>query len=229
MYMTDFNKLCLKGVDPVTKGLKEISYEDKSFLKIMQKDISKVEKHHRLPLPLRNNNIGLPKNRNMVEKRLMHLKRRFQKYLKFYEDYNKFMEEILSKGYAKESKPNPPDGRTWYLPHRGVYHPHKPSKLRVVFDCSAELNGRSINKELLPGPDLASKLVGVLIKFRENKVAFMADIEKCVFKYLLLSSIEVSFAFYGGRKGISQTRQLIMRCVSMYFEVLHLEPTVTML
>ena len=35
MYMTDFNEPCLKDADPVTKGLKEISYKDKRFLKIM--------------------------------------------------------------------------------------------------------------------------------------------------------------------------------------------------
>ena len=94
----------------------------------------------------------------------MHLKRLFQKDLKFYEDYNKFMKEIISKGYAREAKTNHPDGRTWYLPHHGVYYPHKPSKLRVVFDYNNELNGRSFNKKLLPGPDLANKLVGVLTK-----------------------------------------------------------------
>ena len=116
----------------------------------------------------------------MVEKRLILLKRQFQKDFKFYEDYNKFMEEIISKEYAREAKTNSPDGRTWYLPHHGVYHPHKPSKLRVVFDCSPELNGRSINKELLP-TNLANKLVGALTKFRENKVAFMADFEKMYF------------------------------------------------
>ena len=140
------------------------------------------------------------------------------------------MEEIISKGYAREAKTNSSDGRTWYLPHHtmeehGIYHPHKPSKLRVVFDCSAELNGKSINKELLPGPDLANKLVGVLTKFREKKSAFMADIEKIyIFKYLLLISIKVCFDFYGGRKGTSQTNQLIMRYVSMYLDVFHLEP-----
>ena len=124
--------------------------------------------------------MSLPNNRNMVEKRLILLKRQFQKDFKFYEDYNKFMEEIISKEYAREAKTNSPDGRTWYLPHHGVYHPHKPSKLRVVFDCSPELNGRSINKELLP-TNLANKLVGALTKFRENKVAFMADFEKMYF------------------------------------------------
>ena len=79
----------------------------------------------------------------------MHLKRWFQKDFKFYEDYNKFMEEI-SKGYVRAAKINPPDGRIWYLPHHRIYQPNKPSKLRVVFDSKAELKGRSVNKELLP-------------------------------------------------------------------------------
>ena len=56
--------------------------------------------------------MSLPNNQNMVEKRLMHLKRWFQKQFKFYEDYNKFMEEIMRKGYAREAKTNPPDERT---------------------------------------------------------------------------------------------------------------------
>ena len=42
MYMTDFNEPCLKDANPATKGLKEISYEDKRFLKTMQKEIQKV-------------------------------------------------------------------------------------------------------------------------------------------------------------------------------------------
>ena len=77
----------------------------------------------------------LPNNRDMLEKRLMRLNRWFRKDFKFYEDYNKFMEEIISKGCVREAKTNSTNGRTRYLPHHGVYHPHNPSKLRVVFDC----------------------------------------------------------------------------------------------
>ena len=40
---------------------------------------------------------------------------------KFYEDYNKFMEEIISKRCAREAKTNSPDGRTCYFPHHGVF------------------------------------------------------------------------------------------------------------
>ena len=121
------------------------------------KEISKVGKYHQLPLPLRSKSMNLPNNWNMVEKRLIHQKRRFLRGFEFYEDYNKFIEEIISKGYARVTKTNSPDGRTWYLPHHGIYNPHQPSKLRMVFDYSAELNGRSMIRELLPGPDLANK------------------------------------------------------------------------
>ena len=47
----------------------------------------------------------------------------------------------------------------------------------VVFDCSAEFEGKSINKELLPGPELTNQIVSILIRFREERVAVMADVE----------------------------------------------------
>ena len=34
-------------------------------------------------------------------------------------------------------------GKTWYIPHHGVYHPSKPGKIRVVFDRSAEFQVKS--------------------------------------------------------------------------------------
>ena len=88
----------------------------------------------------------LPNNRRAAEKRLMHLKKKFQRDPKFHEDYNKFMQEKISKGYAKESQTTPRDGREWYLPHHIVYHPNKPDKIRVVFECNGEFNGRLSTK-----------------------------------------------------------------------------------
>ena len=40
-----------------------------------------------------------------------------------------------------------------------------------------EFQGASINKSLLPGPDLANQVVGVLLRFKEEPVAVTADIE----------------------------------------------------
>ncbi|KAM9771204.1 uncharacterized protein ACBT44_004535 [Syngnathus typhle] len=60
----------------------------------------------------------------------------------------------------------------------GVYHPRKPGQIRVVFDSSAQSNGLSLNNVLLTGPDLNNSLIGVLIRFRREKIAVTADIEQ---------------------------------------------------
>ena len=69
------------------------------------------------------------------------------------------------------------DGRVWYIPHHGVYHPQKPDKIRVVFDASAEFKGDSLNRHLLQGPDLTNSLNGVLCRFRKEPIAFTCDVE----------------------------------------------------
>ena len=61
------------------------------------------------------------------------------------------------------------------MPHIGVYHPKKPEQIRVVFDCSAQWNGVSLNDYLLQGPDFMNDLLGILFCFRQESVAFMTD------------------------------------------------------
>ena len=82
---------------------------------------------------------------------------------------------MLAKGYAEKAPQT--NKETWYLPHHGVYYPRRPSKIRVVFDCSTEYEGQSLNKHLLQGPDLTNTLQGALCRFREERVAFTCDIE----------------------------------------------------
>ena len=185
MYQLDFNESSTKVHNVMTKKLEGISYEDKKFLKLMDDQTVKVGNHYQTPLPLRNPVMKLPNNRKMVERRAQYLKKRFEKDPKYFHLYKEFMEEILSKGYAKISTDTPTDGRVWYLPHHGVYHPTKPNKIRVVFDCSVEYAGRSINKELMAGPDLTNQIVGTLIRFRQERIAFVADIEKMFFQVLV--------------------------------------------
>ena len=47
-----------------------------------------------------------------------------------------------------------------------------------MFDAEAECEGTSLNMNLLTGSDVANNLVGVLLGFRQEKIAFPADIEK---------------------------------------------------
>lgn len=64
----------------------------------------------------------------------------------------------------------------WYIPNHGVYHPKK-CKLQVVFDCVASYRGTFLSDQLLQGPDLTSRLIGVILRFRQGPVTLMADVE----------------------------------------------------
>jgi len=89
------------------------------------------------------------------------------------------MADLLRSGYARRvyDQHLGPLNTHWYLPHHAVFHPQKPGKIRVVFDCSANYRGTSLNDQLLQGPDLTNSLVGVITRFRQDPVAFMSDIE----------------------------------------------------
>ena len=93
--------------------------------------------------------------------------------------YTKAIESYLSKGYAQEITEDDIQNAStvWYLPHHPVVNPSKPGKLRVVFDCAAKFYGTFLIDELMKGPDLVSSLVGVLTRFRKNKVALVADVK----------------------------------------------------
>ncbi|XP_043237658.1 uncharacterized protein LOC122389569 isoform X1 [Amphibalanus amphitrite] len=114
----------------------------------------------------------------MAERRLESLRRKFDRDGKYAADYKAQMKKLLNEGYAEEAPTDSGSGKGdhWYIPHHGVYHPTK-NKLRVVFDCSATYNGISLNDVLLQGPNLSNSLVDVLIRFRQEVVAFTGDIE----------------------------------------------------
>ena len=183
-----------------------MSQDDRRFMQIMNAGTHKNHRGNwEMPLPFRTPNIAMPNNRPLAVNRLNGLLRTFKRKPKMKEDYFQFMSKIFDRGHAvpvpqeelsvpvslqETNGSNKRDtcnqaqtvenrnGKIWYLPHFGVYHPRKPDQIRVVFDSSAEFQGVSLNKELLSGPDLMNSLSGVLIRFRQENVAAMCDIEQ---------------------------------------------------
>ena len=90
------------------------------------------------------------------------------------------------------------DGKVNYVPHTGVYHPKKPGQIRVVFDCSAQYNGVSLNDYLLQGPDFMNDLLGILCRFRQESVAFMTDIKSMFHQFVVSENTETYCVSCGG-------------------------------
>lgn len=156
------------------------SVEDGIFLNKVSNGIKRTnDGHFIMPLPQKGN-VTLKNNKELAIKRLSALQKRLNRDKHYRDDYKNFMDEMINNGYA-EIVPNDElhldDGRVWYLPHHGVYHPKKPRKIRIVFDCSAEFEGQSLNKTLLQGPNLTNNMAGVLCRFREERIAISCDIQ----------------------------------------------------
>ena len=51
-----------------------------------------------------------------------------------------------------------------------------------MFNWSTQYKGVCLSKELLQGPDLTNQLVGVLLRFRKELIAFTGDIEAMLYQ-----------------------------------------------
>ena len=148
----------------------------------------------------------------------MFLKQRFWKDQKFFDNYKRFMDNLLVKGYAKQSEVVQ-SGKAWYISHHGVYHPSKPGKIGLVFDCSAEFQGKSINKELLSGSDLINQINGIITRFREEKIAFMADIKAMYYEVLVPDDQQTFLRFlWWNTDNIDDERQDFNMCAHVLSE-----------
>ena len=158
-----------------------ISVEDTRVIKLWRATITQVKGHYQLPIPFRKVEPGLPNNKRLAEQRLMGLRRRLLRNPNLRERYREEMKRLVEEGHAEKVPPlelNNAPGMTWYLPHHPVVSPSKPGKVRIVFDCAATYKSISLNSQVMQGPDLNNKLLGVLIRFRQGQVALMADVQE---------------------------------------------------
>ena len=171
MWTSDFN-------DMLHCDKESMSVEDRRALGIMEATLSHVGGHYKMGLPWREDDVHLPNNMVLAHARLNQLKGKLSRDKLLHEMYTKTVTDYIEKGYAKELEGESTDSKKiWYLPHHPVMNVNKPGKVRVVFDCAAKYKDTSLNSQLLQGPDLMNSLVGVLTRFRQEKIAFAADIE----------------------------------------------------
>ena len=101
---------------------------------------------------------------------------------KTYEDQ---LRVLIENGFARKVSKEELDSwiakgnKTYYISHQIVVVPdNKTTPLRVVFNSSQKFKGTSLNACLSLGPDVMNSLQGIMLRFREHKVAAAGDIRK---------------------------------------------------
>ncbi|KAI8429320.1 hypothetical protein MSG28_007815 [Choristoneura fumiferana] len=147
-------------------------------------------------LPFREDVFIMPDSFENASSRLRSLMRKFLKDDAYADRYRNEVNKLFADGYARELKENELSAhRIWYLPHFGVQNPNKPGKLRLVFDAASKVNGTCLNDYLLTGPDLYNSLMGIMFRFRENKVVIIGDIKDMFLRIKIRPSDQHVFRF----------------------------------
>ena len=152
-----------------------------SVVNAFERDIYHDGERYITKLPFKPDHEPLPDNFNICERRLETTKRKLitegilHEYDKVFSEYERegIIKRVPKDCIYKES------GGVHYLPHRAVVRNDKnTTKIRVVFDVSCATNGPSLNECLYSGPNLIGKIFDILLRFRLNKIAILADIKQ---------------------------------------------------
>ena len=165
-----------QDVEPHTSKL-ALSQEDQRALSMLEESVCKVGRHYSVGLLWKEKISGQWNNRSLAEKRMEGLRKRFEKDPNLFQQYSDKINEYIDNGYAIRLPDEllPKSENTNYIPHHCT---SLLTKFRVVFDCSARFKGVCLNDLLLEGPDLTNNLIGVLLRFKQYPIAFVADIKQ---------------------------------------------------
>ena len=176
------------------------SVEDERVMKFLNESTRKVDRRYEVPLIWCDENVNLPHNFPAAARWLEFLRKRLSRDPELAKNYKKTIDMNLKKGYIKrltKEEAGAPVTRKWYLSHHPVVNRKKPGKVRRVFDSAAKLQASLLNSHLLSGPDLLNDLVGMFMRFGEERVALSGDTEAMFIKLPSRKQSKVHFVFCG--------------------------------
>ncbi|VDI13795.1 Hypothetical predicted protein [Mytilus galloprovincialis] len=161
-----------------------MSIENKKFMRLMSDEIQQDENQNwTAPLPFKESRPLLPNNRLQALNRARAFDISLRKDPVKKQHVLDFMKTLFDNNHAERALNTETPNEMWYLPMFGVYHPKKKDRIRVVFDSSAKFQGTSLNDVLMTGPNLVNSLLGVLLRFRKDKIAITADIRQMFYSF----------------------------------------------
>ncbi|GFT88727.1 reverse transcriptase domain-containing protein [Trichonephila clavipes] len=199
---------------------------DNDIMSEFEAGISYQNKRYKVKFPWKPNmKTLLENNEEIARERFLRLRSRFKNDSSLFEDYKLVVNNYLSEKII-ERVPFEEENlkhNIFYLPHRAVIRTDKTtSKLRIVFDASSHAKSQlSLNDCLHTGLNFIPNLFFLLIKFRVNPIAFVADI-KMAFLMIEIDESERDFTrfFWDENPGIDlENKRLdIFRMTRFYLE-----------
>lgn len=168
--------------------------EDVRATEQLEKSAVLEEGRWHVGLPWRDANCKLPDSEPTALRRLKNVEQKISSNKEYAHRYQERVNHLFDNSFAEEVTDLGKTDKTWYLPHFGVDNPNK-KKLRLVFDAAAKSKGLSLNDFLLTGPDLLMSLFGIMLRFREHKVAIAGDIKDMFLRVKILPQCQDALRF----------------------------------
>ena len=96
--------------------------------------------------------------------------------------YRHQIDNMVARGVARKisiEEMSSYDGPFYYISHHAVLKPEsKSTPCHIVFNSGANFHGHVLNEYYVKGLYVLNSLLGVLMRFREERVAFVGDISK---------------------------------------------------
>ena len=197
--------------------------DEKKALSQVQNSLKFVDGRYQLEVPWKNERPVLPDNYTMALKRLENTELKLLKHPEMAQDYQATITSYVQQGYIRKL----PDDEMkqvpgWLLPHFPVFRPERQTtKTRIVFDASAKHKEVSLNDEILPGPKLQNDLVNILLRFRRNPIALVADISQMYLRIQIAPPDRRYFRFLWRDLDIKRTRKFMSSNESSLAKSLH--------
>ncbi|XP_053960590.1 uncharacterized protein LOC128864857 [Anastrepha ludens] len=157
-----------------------VSMEDQRAIEILG-NCELHEGQYTASLLWSNDNVRLPDSLPTALSRFKCLERKLSSNPELQRNMQEQIDNLVKKNYATKlpnEAINDRGDKIWYLPVFIVRNPHKPNKIRLVWDAAAKSRDVSLNNFLLKGPDMLTPLVNILFNFRMGRIAICGDIEE---------------------------------------------------
>ena len=153
-----------------------LSQDEKKAVQTVEDSLKYSNGRYTVGVPWRTKPTPIPGSYDLAHKRLLMTEKRILRDPACAKEYSRVLNHYLEQGYI--SRVSGDDRNSgWYLPHFPIVRMgRETTKVRVVFDAAARVNGVSLNSQIYAGPKLQRGIADVLIRFRQKPIAVVCDI-----------------------------------------------------